>query len=223
MSTWPPHPPPRPPFTPPPGEPGTPWEPLPRPSSRPYDHPHTLVVESRADWLAERMLEQRIVTLSGKLGNANANHAAASLALLDASGDGPVQLRLSDVEADLDIALTLLDTLDLMTVPVHASCLGQLSGAAVVLLAVADRRTATQHSSVQLREPRTEHSGVAREVAAHADEHRRRLDSLQQRIAAACGQSAEAVASDMRSGRVLTAEEARGYGVVDTIAGSSHS
>lgn len=211
MSTWPPQ---------PPRNPGhTPWQPEPRPAQLPFGSTQRLVVGSRPDWLAERLLEQRIVTLTGKLEDADANRAAASLALLDASGDEPVHLRLSDVDADLDTALTLLDTLDLMTVPVHASCLGQLTGAAVVLLAVAEHRTATRHATIHLREPRTEHSGVAREVAAHADEHRRRLDALQQRVAAACSRSTEAVAADMRDGRVLTADEARGYGLIDNVAG----
>lgn len=215
MSTWPP---------PPPREPGhTPWQPEPCPAQRPLGHTQRVVMESRPDWLAERMLDQRIVTLTGKLDEADVNQAAASLALLDASGDEPVQLRLSDVDADLDTALTLLDTLDLMTVPVHASCLGQLTGAAVVLPAVADHRTATRHATIHLREPRTEHSGVAREIAAHAEEHRRRLDSLQERIATACSRSTEAVAADMRDGRVLTADEARGYGLIDHVAGGVDS
>lgn len=34
----------------------------------------------------------------------------------------------------------------------------------------------------------------------------------------ACRRSAEAVAADMRAGRILTAEEARGYGPVDVVA-----
>lgn len=78
---------------------------------------HRTVVDTGSDWLAERLLNQRIVTLTGRLDPDAANRGAASLALLDASGEDAAQLRL----CDLDVAFTLLDTLDLLSVPVHVS------------------------------------------------------------------------------------------------------
>jgi len=147
-----------------------------------------------------------------------ANRAAASLALLDTSGDDPVELRLCDVDTDLDIALTLVDTLDLMGVPVHATCLGEVVGPAIAILAVADYRTAARHATLHLREPRPRWSGHAGDIATHAEHHQRRLRLLQERIARACRRSVDAVAADMRTGRILTAEEAHGYGLVDAVA-----
>ncbi len=124
----------------------------------------------------------------------------------------------ADAAADIDTALTLLDTLDLMGVSVHATCLGELTGAAVAILAVADHRTVGPHATLHLREPRTRHNGHAQDVAAHAEDHRRRLRLLQERLAEACRRSVDAVAADMRACRTLTAEEARGYGLIDAIA-----
>jgi ATP-dependent Clp protease protease subunit len=159
-----------------------------------------------------------VVTLSGKLDSAAANRAAASLALLDASGDDPIELRLCDVDADLDVAFTVLDALDLVGVPLHVTCLGELRGAAVAILAVADHRAAGPHATVHLREPRTYLGGPADNVATHAEDHRRRLRQLQERIAGACHRTVDAVALDMAAGRILTAEQARGYGLIDRIA-----
>lgn len=211
MSIWP---------LPPPGEPRrTPWQPAPRPPTPlPTTPSQWTIVESGQDWLDERLLERRMVTLTGSIGPEAVNRAAASLALLDASAEDPVELRLCDVDADLDTALTLLDTIDLMGVPVHVTCLGELAGAAVAILAVADHRTAGPHATLQLREPHTRRSGHALDVAAHAEDHLRRLRMLQQRIAEACRRTVDAVATDMRDRRTLTAEEARGYGLVDAIA-----
>ncbi len=205
---------------PPPREPRrTRWQPDPGPPSPlPTTPTQWAIVDTAQDWLTERLLDRRMVTLAGRLDSVAANRAAASLALLDASGDDPVELRLYDVDADLDIALTLLDTLDLMGVPVHATCLGELIGAAVAILAVADHRTAGPHATLHLREPRTQRSGHAHDVAAHAQDHQRRLRLLQQRIATACRRPVDAVAADMRTGRILTAEEARGYGLIDAVA-----
>ncbi|GEL16682.1 ATP-dependent Clp protease proteolytic subunit [Pseudonocardia asaccharolytica] len=212
--TWPP-----PPLPPPPGEPRrTPWQPGPHPQAPLPTMPPT-TVETGPDWLAQRLLDQRIVALSGRLGPAVVNRATASLAIIDASGDDPVELRLCDVDADLDDTLTLLDALDLVSVPVHATCVGGLTGAAVALLAVADRRVAGARAVLALREPRMQTSGHAADVEARAEEHRRRLRLLQERLATACRRPLDEVAGDMYTGRILTADEARDYGLIDAVAG----
>lgn len=213
MSMWPP-------FPPEPPQPRrTPWQPEPRvPAPAPVSPAWSLVVDARPDWLAERLLEQRLVALAGELDREAANRAVAALALLDASGDEPVQLRLSSVTADLDTALTVVDTLDLMGVEVHATCLGTLTGAAVAILAVADQRAAGPHATVHLCEPRSPRGIAGRDLDVHAENFQRQLRRLQERVATACRRPVDVVAGDMRDGRVLTAEEARGYGLVDTCA-----
>jgi ATP-dependent Clp protease protease subunit len=47
-------------------------------------------------------------------------------------------------------------------------------------------------------------------------EHARRLRRLQERLAAACRRPVDDIAADMRVGRLLSAHEAQGYGLVDT-------
>ncbi len=223
MSVWPPYPP------EPPQPRRTPWQPgpaapvpAPPPVSPPVSPPlspgRSVVVDPGPDWLVERLAAQRLVVLAGELDRDAANRAVAALALLDASGDEPVALRLSGVSADLDSALTLVDTLDMMGVEVHATCLGTLTGAAVAVLAVADRRVAAPHAWVHLCAPRPQ-GAAGRDLEAYADHHGRQLRLLQERIAVACGRPVEAVADDMRAGRVLTAGEAREYGLVDTVRG----
>lgn len=205
---------------PPPSEPSrTPWQPDPAlPAAPPTTPSQWAITDTGPDWLAERLLDRRMVNLSGRLDSAAANRAVASLALLDASGDDPIELRLCDVDADLDVAFTVLDALDLVSVPLYATCLGELRGAAVAILAVADHRTAGPHATVHLREPHTYLDGHAANVATHAEDHRRRLRQLQERIAEACHRTAGAVIADMAAGRILTAEQARGYGLIDLIA-----
>lgn len=210
--TWPPQPPgPLPPQ--PPQFPRTPWQPDPRPAVPAA--PSMSVVVGSPDRLAERLLEQRVVALSGQLDDEAVNRAVAEFALLDAAGDEPVRLQLAGVSADLGAALTLVDALDLMSVPVHATCLGTLTGAAVAVLAVADRRTAGAHAMLHLTEPRALRGGPGRDVEALAAEHARQLRRLQERLAEACGRDVEEVVADMRAGRLLSAAEAQEYGLVD--------
>jgi ATP-dependent Clp protease protease subunit len=167
------------------------------------------------DWLGERLLDQRVVALAGELDDEAVNQAVAALALLDADGDEPVRLRLSGVSADLGAALTVVDALDLMGVPVHATALGMLTGPAVALLAVADHRVAGPHAVLRLKEPRNGRALHARDVEAWAAEHARQLRRLQERLAEACGRPVDQVATDMAAGLVLSAQEAKEYGLLD--------
>jgi ATP-dependent Clp protease protease subunit len=213
VSVWPPVPP------EPPGPRHTPWQPAPAvpPSApSPMVPSWSLVVDAKPDWLGERLVERRMLALAGELDRDGANRVVAELALLDASGDEPVSLRLSGVSADLETALTVVDALDLMGVEVQATCLGTITGAAVAILAVADRRAAGPHATVHLCEPHSPRGVAGRDLEAHAEHHQQQLRRLQERIAEACRRPVDGIATDMIAGRVLTAEEAREYGLVDT-------
>lgn len=223
MSSWPPGPPPppvrppfpTPPFPHPPGIPGRPQPGVPAPTPPAVPPGWSVHIESGPDWLSERMAAQRLVMLSGELDQESANRAVATLALCDATGDEPVLLRLSGVSAGLDTALMLVDALDLMGAPVHATTLGMLDGAAVAIVAVTDQRTAGNHASLRLREPPPPHGFAERELHTHAAHHQRQLRRLQERIAAACAHPVDEVAADMRADRLLDAEQARQYGLLD--------
>jgi ATP-dependent Clp protease protease subunit len=172
------------------------------------------------DWLAERLLDQRVVALAGELDAETANRAIAALALLDASGDEPVRLRLSGVRAGLEIVLGLVDALDLMGAPVHVTALGTLTGPAIALLAAGDVRTAGPHALLQLADPQPPPGVRGWDVEAWAADHARQVRRLHERLARASGRRVEEIAADMHAGRLLTTQEAQAYGLVDTAAPS---
>src|SRR6185312_9289202 len=99
--------------------------------------------------------------------------------------------------------------------PVHATALGLLTGPAVAVLAVAEHRTAGPHATFHLCEPRAPRGISGREVEALAAERARQLRRFAERLAEACRRTADEIAADMRTGKVLTAEDARAYGLVD--------
>jgi len=200
----------------------TPWLPEPRPTAAGPVSASAMVLGA-PDWLGERLLEQRVVALAGELDDETVSRTVAALALLDADGDGPVQLRLSGVSADLEGVLTLVDALDLMGVPVHATALGTLTGPAVALLAVADHRVVGPHAVLHLKEPRNGRALHGRDVEAWAAQHARQLRRLQERLAEATGRGVEQVAADMAAGLLLGAEEAKEYGLADAAEPSRRS
>jgi ATP-dependent Clp protease protease subunit len=171
------------------------------------------------DWLAERLVAQRVLALAGDLDAETVNRAIATLALLDATGDEPVQLRLSGVRVELESAFALVDALDLMGAPVHVTALGTLSGAAIALLAVGDVRTAGPHAVLQLADPPPPRGVRGWDVEAWAAAHTEQVARLHERLAEATGRLTAEIAADMRAQRVLTVEEARAYGLLDPATG----
>ena len=70
--------------------------------------------------LAERLFEQRVVVLHGALDDTVATRVSAELMTLDAEGDGPVTLRIDSADGSVALALTVMDVIELLGVPVRA-------------------------------------------------------------------------------------------------------
>jgi ATP-dependent Clp protease, protease subunit len=171
-------------------------------------------------WLEERLFDRRIVMLRGPLSAGVASQVAAALLTLDVMGTELVQLHVSAPDGELTAAFTVVDALDAMRAPVHAVVTAEAGGAAVAVLAAAERRLAYRHARIRLSEPRSETvAGTADEVAAAAGQYLRELEEMAVRLAEVTGQPRSRVEDDLSAGRILTAEQAREYGLIDEIVG----
>jgi ATP-dependent Clp protease protease subunit len=171
-------------------------------------------------WLQERLFDRRIVMLAGPLRAATVSDAAATLLTLDAIGVDPVQLHLTAVDGELSAAFAVVDAIGSMRAPVDVVVPSQVGGAALAVLAAARRRLAFTHAQIRLVEPEaTIASGTAEKVAGAAGEHLRELEELIIALAGVTGQPRSRIEDDMSAGRILTAEAAREYGLIDEIVG----
>ncbi|MGO9855894.1 MAG: ClpP family protease [Acidimicrobiales bacterium] len=167
--------------------------------------------------LRRRLLDQRVVLLHGPLDDLAVTRVSAELMTLDADGDGSVTLRVDCGEAALAPALTLMDVIDLLGVPVRALCLGQVGAGAVGVVAVCAQRSALPSTRFSLCEPTTRHEAHVRNVAQWAELQARERRRFCERVGAAVGRSVDAVEADLQRGRFLSAAEAVGYGIVDEV------
>ncbi|MEV6349926.1 ATP-dependent Clp protease proteolytic subunit [Actinoplanes sp. NPDC051851] len=169
-------------------------------------------------WLEERLFDQRIVMVRGQLTTETATGISAALLTLDTAGQAPVQLHVACAGGDLSAALAVVDVIDALVSPVHALVTSEAGGAALAVLAAADRRAAYRHARFKLNEPRAAGvTGTADEVAAAAGQHLRELEEIVVRLAEVTGKPRSRVEDDLSAGRVLSATEALEYGILDEV------
>ncbi|MGA7362777.1 MAG: ATP-dependent Clp protease proteolytic subunit [Candidatus Dormiibacterota bacterium] len=169
-----------------------------------------------AEFLEARMFDQRVIWIRGRLDELAATTAAAQLMTLDGSGDDRIQLHVSSGEGTLTAALTVMDTIAALGVPVEAVCTGSAEGAALGVVAVSHQRLATAHSRLRLRDEEFSAAGpaaLARELA----QHQRQLERFIEQVAQATGQPAERIEIDLAAKRYFDVEEAIQYHLIDGI------
>ena len=160
--------------------------------------------------------------LHGPLDDFSVTRVAAELMTLDAEGDEPVTLRIDCGEAALAPALTLMDVVELMGVPVQALCLGQVGSGAVGVVAVCAHRSALPSTRFSLSEPVTSLQAHVRNVAQWAELRAGERQRFCARVAAATGQAPATVEGDVERGRFMGAEEALEYGILDEVSRPMH-
>ncbi|MBO3737144.1 ClpP family protease [Actinoplanes flavus] len=169
-------------------------------------------------WLEERLFEQRIVMLRGRLTGETATGTAAALLTLDSAGPEAIQLHVAAPGGELSAALAVIDVIDSLSAPVHALVTSEAGGAVLAVLAASDQRAAYRHARFKLAEPRAAGvTGTADEVAAAAGQHLRELEEVVVRLAEITGKPRSRIEDDLSAGRSLSAAEALEYGLIDEV------
>lgn len=176
-----------------------------------------------SSWVSARLFDRRVVFLRGELDDRMAGQVVAQLMTLDATGDDVVDLHVDSAEGTLEAAFSVMDTIDLLGVPVHATCVGRAEGPAVGVVAVAERRRAAPHARFRLCEPRSSFEGRAADLERWARHRQAQLAGFVARLAEATGRPGEHLEADLCSGRYLDATEAVSYRLVDEVWQPSRS
>lgn len=170
-----------------------------------------------SDDVRRQLLARRIVLVHGFVGDAVAAETAAALMLLDATGDERIVVRMTAAETTLDHAMSLMDVVAVVGVPVDMVGSGTIAGGAVGVFACGRSRVLAPHARLRLREPDASVSGraidIERKLAA-ADALRDRYFA---RLAELTGRPPAHVAQEWESDRFLEPDDAVTLGYADGI------
>jgi ATP-dependent Clp protease protease subunit len=163
--------------------------------------------------------DPRLILLHGELDDRVAGELAVRLMTLDAVGDEPISLYIDSGDGSLNAALAVIDTVDLLGVPVHATAVGRVEGPALGVLAACELRRASPNARLRLRAPQDAFAGRASQADGWLAQHRDRLDRFVTRLAASTGQPSDRIEADLSAGLSLDPPSAVRYGLIDEVWG----
>ncbi|MFD6419465.1 ATP-dependent Clp protease proteolytic subunit [Streptomyces sp. NPDC060194] len=169
-----------------------------------------------------KLLDERIVFLGTPIDDTAANDVMAQFMHLEhAAPDRDISLYINSPGGSFTAMTAVYDTMRFVSCDVETVCLGQAASAAAVLLAAGTpgKRAALPGSRVLIHQPSFPEpvQGQAADLAIQADELLRTRDLLEELLARHTGQSPARIRADIERDKILDAEDARAYGLVDRI------
>ena len=170
-----------------------------------------------------KLFEERIIFLGVQIDDALADDVMAQLLTLESiDPDRDISIYINSPGGSYTAMTAIYDTMQFVKPQVQTVCLGQAASAAAVLLAAGTKgkRFALPHARVLIHQPYTEGGGQGSDIEIQANEILRMRKEMEGIIALHTGRTPEQVAKDIERDKILTADDAVEYGVIDQVIAS---
>jgi ATP-dependent Clp protease, protease subunit len=168
-----------------------------------------------------KLFEDRIIFLGTPISDDIANAVMAQLLCLESMDpERDVIIYINSPGGSFTALTAIYDTMRFIKPDIMTVCLGQAASAAAVLLAAGakGKRLALPNSRILIHQPYTEGSyGQASDIEIQANEILRMRLLLEQMISAHTDKTPEEVSRDIERDKILTADQAVGYGLIDSV------
>ena len=167
-----------------------------------------------------KLFEERIIFLGVQIDDASANDVMAQLLVLESNDpDRDILMYINSPGGSFTALTAIYDTMQFVRPDIQTYCMGQAASAAAVLLAAGTpgKRFALEHARMLIHQPSAEGQGQVSDLEIQANEILRMRKLLEKMLARHTGQSEEKIRTDIERDTILTAEQAKEYGLVDDI------
>jgi ATP-dependent Clp protease, protease subunit len=191
----------------------------PRSYSMPYVVEQTNRGERTYD-IFSRLLKERIIFLGTPIDDTIANLIMAQLLHLESEDpDKDINLYINSPGGDITGLFAIYDTMQYIKPDIMTICMGQAASAAAVLLGAGTKgkRFSLPHARILLHQPYGGAGGQAADIEIQAKEIMRLRELLDRILAHHTGQSMEKVSKDTDRDFIMSADEARDYGLIDEV------
>jgi ATP-dependent Clp protease, protease subunit len=174
----------------------------------------------RAFDIYSRLLKERIIFLGTPIDDTVANLVMAQLLHLESEdSDKDINLYINSPGGEITGLFAIYDTMQFIKPDIATYCMGQAASAAAVLLAAGTKgkRHALPHSRILLHQPYSGAGGQASDIEIQAREITRMRELLESVVAHHTGQTLERVNKDTDRDFIMSADEAKAYGIIDEV------
>jgi ATP-dependent Clp protease protease subunit len=170
--------------------------------------------------LFSRLLKDRIIFLGTPIDDFVANVVSAQMLFLESENpDQDISIYVNSPGGEITGLFAIYDTMQYIKCDIRTICFGQAASAAAVLLAAGSngKRYALPHARILIHQPHGGAAGQAVDIEIQAKEIIRMRNLLEEVLAHHTGQSVERVRKDSDRDFIMSAEEAKEYGVIDEV------
>ena len=170
-----------------------------------------------------KLFEERIIFLGVQIDDASADDVMAQLLTLESQDpDRDIQIYINSPGGSYTAMTAIYDTMQFVKPQVQTVCLGQAASAAAVLLAAGTpgKRFALPHARILIHQPYTEGGGQGSDIEIQANEIIRMRKEMEGILSLHTGRSVEQIEIDIERDKILTAEMAKEFGVIDQVISS---
>lgn len=167
-----------------------------------------------------RLLKDRIIFLGTEIEDQVANVVMAQLLHLESEDpEKDINLYINSPGGVVTSTLAIYDTIQYVKADVCTICIGQAASGAAILLAAGakGKRFSLPFSRVLLHQPAGGAQGQAVDIDIHAKEILRLRALLDEILSSHTGQPLERIQRDTDRDFIMTAKDAREYGIIDTV------
>ncbi|GAA3085194.1 ATP-dependent Clp protease proteolytic subunit [Streptosporangium carneum] len=167
-----------------------------------------------------KLFEDRIIFLGVQVDDASANDVMAQLLTLESlDPDRDISIYINSPGGSFTAMMAIYDTMQFVRPEIQTVCLGQAASAAAILLAggTPGKRFALPNARMLIHQPSTEGGGQGSDIEIQAREILRMRSQMESILARHSGKSAADVRRDIERDKILDAEEAKAYGLIDDI------
>ncbi len=177
----------------------------------------------RAYDIYSRLLEERIIFVTGEIETHMANLVVAQLLYLESTDPSKdIQLYINSPGGEVTAGLAIYDTMNYIKSDVSTICVGMAASMGAVLLAAGQKgkRFALPHSDIMIHQPSGGAQGMASDIEITAKKILETREEINKILASCTGQKIEKIELDTDRDRWLTSDQAKEYGLIDSVIDS---
>ncbi len=174
----------------------------------------------RAYDIYSRLLKERIVFIAGGIEDNMASLVIAQLIFLEAEDpDKDISIYINSPGGLITSGMAIYDTMRYVKPDIATIAIGHAASLGALLLAAGSKgkRSALPNSKIVIHQPMGGMQGQAADIDIHARELLKTRDRLNEILAEMTGQPLERITKDTDRDYIMSAEEAREYGIIDRV------